>query len=96
MIDLFTINYGEGFVRWGQPFRLTHMSSDKFLAIGERGDVTLVDSHEADNKQTAFAFVKKSVSYNIMVILRTVITSVAPLHAFVDNVLNHSNVLPEI
>ena len=65
MIDLFTINYGEGFVRWGQPFRLYHMSSGKFLAIGEREDVTLVDSHEADKKQTAFAFMKKSVSYKI-------------------------------
>ena len=48
-------------MQWGQPFRLSHLASGKFLGIKD-DHIVLVDSTDANREVSAFCFVKKLVS----------------------------------
>ena len=61
-VELFQVNFGGAFVQWGQPFRLLHISSGKYLGI-EGDNIMLLEPEDADREKSGFCFVKKSVSY---------------------------------
>ncbi|KAK6293919.1 hypothetical protein J4Q44_G00362450 [Coregonus suidteri] len=42
--------------RWGQPFRLRHVTTGKYLSIMEDKGLLLMDKEKADVKSTAFCF----------------------------------------
>ncbi|XP_047465590.1 ryanodine receptor 2 isoform X3 [Mugil cephalus] len=43
-------------IRWGQPFRLRHVTTGKYLSLIEDKSLMLVDKEKADVKSTAFCF----------------------------------------
>ncbi|MEJ1284490.1 hypothetical protein NN561_015475 [Cricetulus griseus] len=43
-------------IRWGQPFRLRHVTTGKYLSLMEDKNLLLMDKEKADVKSTAFAF----------------------------------------
>ncbi|XP_054615531.1 ryanodine receptor 2 isoform X15 [Dunckerocampus dactyliophorus] len=43
-------------IRWGQPFRLRHVTSGKYLSLTEDKTLLLMEKEKADVKSTAFCF----------------------------------------
>ncbi|XP_028331499.1 ryanodine receptor 2 isoform X4 [Gouania willdenowi] len=43
-------------IRWGQPFRLRHVTTGKYLSLLEDKSLLLLDKEKADVKSTAFCF----------------------------------------
>ncbi|CAF94369.1 unnamed protein product [Tetraodon nigroviridis] len=43
-------------IRWGQPFRLRHVTTGKYLSLTEEKSLLLVDKEKADIKSTVFCF----------------------------------------
>ncbi|XP_061561261.1 ryanodine receptor 2 isoform X2 [Phycodurus eques] len=43
-------------IRWGQPFRLRHVTSGKYLSLTKAKSLRLMDKEKADVKSTAFCF----------------------------------------
>ncbi|PNI55288.1 RYR2 isoform 3 [Pan troglodytes] len=43
-------------IRWGQPFRLRHVTTGKYLSLMEDKNLLLMDKEKADVKSTAFTF----------------------------------------
>ncbi|KAA8581146.1 hypothetical protein FQN60_002727 [Etheostoma spectabile] len=43
-------------IRWGQPFRLRHVTTGKYLSLIEDKSLLLIDKEQADVKSTAFCF----------------------------------------
>uniref|UniRef100_A0A6I8PDZ5 Ryanodine receptor 2 n=1 Tax=Ornithorhynchus anatinus TaxID=9258 RepID=A0A6I8PDZ5_ORNAN len=43
-------------IRWGQPFRLRHITTGKYLSLMEDKSLLLMDKEKADVKSTAFCF----------------------------------------
>uniref|UniRef100_A0A671VHQ7 Uncharacterized protein n=1 Tax=Sparus aurata TaxID=8175 RepID=A0A671VHQ7_SPAAU len=43
-------------IRWGQPFRLRHVTTGKYLSLIEDKSLLLMDKEKADVKSTAFCF----------------------------------------
>uniref|UniRef100_A0AAZ1Y3U1 Ryanodine receptor 2 n=1 Tax=Oreochromis aureus TaxID=47969 RepID=A0AAZ1Y3U1_OREAU len=43
-------------IRWGQPFRLRHVTTGKYLSMVEDKSLLLMDKEKADVKSTAFCF----------------------------------------
>uniref|UniRef100_A0A3Q3N6U1 Ryanodine receptor 2a (cardiac) n=1 Tax=Mastacembelus armatus TaxID=205130 RepID=A0A3Q3N6U1_9TELE len=43
-------------IRWGQPFRLRHVTTGKYLSLTEDKSLLLMDKEKADVKSTAFCF----------------------------------------
>ncbi|KAM9837412.1 LOW QUALITY PROTEIN: ryanodine receptor 2 [Aulostomus maculatus] len=43
-------------IRWGQPFRLRHVTTGKYLSLMEDKSLLLMDKEKADIKSTAFCF----------------------------------------
>ncbi|XP_034425492.1 ryanodine receptor 2 isoform X10 [Hippoglossus hippoglossus] len=43
-------------IRWGQPFRLRHVTTGKYLSLIEDKSLLLMDKEQADVKSTAFCF----------------------------------------
>ncbi|XP_061823090.1 ryanodine receptor 2 isoform X6 [Nerophis lumbriciformis] len=43
-------------IRWGQPFRLRHVTSGKYLSLTEDKSLLLMEKENADVKSTAFCF----------------------------------------
>ncbi|XP_034564483.1 ryanodine receptor 2-like [Notolabrus celidotus] len=43
-------------IRWGQPFRLRHVTTGKYLSLIEDRSLLLMDKERADVKSTAFCF----------------------------------------
>jgi hypothetical protein len=43
-------------IRWGQPFRLRHVTTGKYLSLLEDKNLLLMDKEKADVKSTAFTF----------------------------------------
>uniref|UniRef100_A0A7N6A8U4 Ryanodine receptor 2 n=1 Tax=Anabas testudineus TaxID=64144 RepID=A0A7N6A8U4_ANATE len=43
-------------IRWGQPFRLRHVTTGKYLSLIEDKSLQLMDKEKADVKSTAFCF----------------------------------------
>ncbi|XP_075890924.1 ryanodine receptor 2 isoform X2 [Nelusetta ayraudi] len=43
-------------IRWGQPFRLRHVTTGKYLSLTDDKSLLLMDKEKADVKSTAFCF----------------------------------------
>lgn len=43
-------------IRWGQPFRLRHVTTGKYLSLTDDKSLLLMDKENADAKSTAFCF----------------------------------------
>lgn len=49
-------------IRWGQPFRLRHVTTGKYLSLMEDKSLLLTDKEKADVKSAAFTFRSSKVS----------------------------------
>ena len=49
-------------IRWGQSFRLRHLSTGHYLALTEDRGLVLQDREKSDTKATAFCFRVSKVS----------------------------------
>ncbi|KAJ6667359.1 hypothetical protein lerEdw1_017337 [Lerista edwardsae] len=49
-------NWSGSNIRWGQPFRLRHITTGQFLALTEDLGLVLLDKEKADTKSTSFCF----------------------------------------
>lgn len=49
-------------IRWGQAFRLRHLSTGHYLALTEDRGLVLQDREKSDTKATAFCFKTSKVS----------------------------------
>ncbi|XP_035275276.1 ryanodine receptor 3 isoform X12 [Anguilla anguilla] len=50
------ISWSGSHIRWGQPFRLRHLTTGHYLALTEDRGLVLQDREKSDTKSTAFCF----------------------------------------
>ncbi|TMS12329.1 Ryanodine receptor 3 [Larimichthys crocea] len=50
------ISWSGSHIRWGQPFRLRHLSTGHYLALTQDRGLVLEDTEKSDTKATAFCF----------------------------------------
>lgn len=43
-------------MKWGQPFRVRHVTTGRYLALTEEKGLVVVDAEKANTKATAFCF----------------------------------------
>lgn len=55
-VYLFVSRWSGSHIRWGQPFRLRHVTTGKYLSLTEEKSLLLVDKVKADIKSTVFCF----------------------------------------
>lgn len=54
--QFFVFSWSGSHIRWGQPFRLRHLSTGHYLALTEDRGLVLQDRDKSDTKSTAFCF----------------------------------------
>lgn len=59
----FLVRWSGSHIRWGQPFRLRHVTTGKYLSLMEDKNLLLMDKEKADVKSTAFAFRSSKVRW---------------------------------
>ena len=55
-LTVFVSRWSGSHIRWGQPFRLRHVTTGKYLSLIEDKSLLLMDKEKADIKSTAFCF----------------------------------------
>ncbi|KAM5301819.1 ryanodine receptor 2 isoform 4-T4 [Glossophaga mutica] len=55
-LETLRVAWSGSHIRWGQPFRLRHVTTGKYLSLLEDKTLLLVDKEKADVKSTAFTF----------------------------------------
>ncbi|ETE69863.1 Ryanodine receptor 3, partial [Ophiophagus hannah] len=55
-VEPLRISWSGSNIRWGQPFRLRHITTGQFLALTEDLGLVLLDREKADTKSTSFCF----------------------------------------
>ncbi|XP_054825893.1 ryanodine receptor 3 [Eublepharis macularius] len=55
-VEPLRISWSGSNIRWGQPFRLRHITTGQFLALTEDQGLVLLDREKADTKSTSFCF----------------------------------------
>ncbi|KAG1945378.1 ryanodine receptor [Pimephales promelas] len=55
-LETLRVAWSGSHVRWGQPFRLRHVTTGKYLSMMEDQGLLLMDKEKADIKSTAFCF----------------------------------------
>ncbi|XP_070401457.1 ryanodine receptor 2 isoform X2 [Nothobranchius furzeri] len=55
-LETLRVMWSGSHIRWGQPFRLRHVTTGKYLSLTEEKSLLLVDKEKADVKSTAFCF----------------------------------------
>ncbi|KAL1784292.1 ryanodine receptor 2 [Sigmodon hispidus] len=55
-LETLRVAWSGSHIRWGQPFRLRHVTTGKYLSLMEDKNLLLMDKEKADVKSTAFAF----------------------------------------
>ncbi|XP_077782721.1 ryanodine receptor 3 isoform X7 [Podarcis muralis] len=55
-VEPLRISWSGSNIRWGQPFRLRHITTGQFLALTEDLGLVLLDKEKADTKSTSFCF----------------------------------------
>ncbi|CAG5911922.1 unnamed protein product [Menidia menidia] len=55
-LETLRVMWGGSHIRWGQPFRLRHMTTGKYLSLASDKSLLLMDKDKADVKSTAFCF----------------------------------------
>lgn len=53
---LYVSRWSGSHIRWGQPFRLRHVTTGKYLSLTDDKSLLLMDKEKADVKSTAFCF----------------------------------------
>lgn len=61
-VDRFLSSWSGSHTRWGQPFRLRHVTTGKYLSLLDDKGLLLMDKEKADVKSTAFCFRSSKVS----------------------------------
>lgn len=56
MFPMNFLRWSGSHIRWGQPFRLRHITTGKYLSLLDDKSLLLTDKEEADVKSTAFCF----------------------------------------
>ncbi|KAM8876872.1 ryanodine receptor 2 isoform 3-T3 [Synchiropus picturatus] len=55
-VETLRVIWSGSHIRWGQPFRLRHVTTGKYLSLTEDKSLLLMDKEKADVKSTAFCF----------------------------------------
>ncbi|XP_064920307.1 ryanodine receptor 3 isoform X1 [Columba livia] len=55
-VEPLRISWSGSNIRWGQPFRLRHITTGRYLALSEDEGLAMVDREKSDTKSTAFCF----------------------------------------
>lgn len=55
-VDRFPSSWSGSHIRWGQSFRLCHVTTGKYLSLLDDKGLLLMDKEKADVKSTAFCF----------------------------------------
>uniref|UniRef100_A0A663MME3 Ryanodine receptor 3 n=1 Tax=Athene cunicularia TaxID=194338 RepID=A0A663MME3_ATHCN len=55
-IEPLRISWSGSNMRWGQPFRLRHITTGKYLALNEDEGLAMLDREKSDTTSTAFCF----------------------------------------
>uniref|UniRef100_A0A8D0N8H3 Ryanodine receptor 2 n=2 Tax=Sus scrofa TaxID=9823 RepID=A0A8D0N8H3_PIG len=55
-LETLRVAWSGSHIRWGQPFRLRHVTTGKYLSLMEDKSLLLMDKEKADVKSTAFTF----------------------------------------
>ncbi|XP_074229379.1 ryanodine receptor 2 isoform X7 [Camelus bactrianus] len=55
-LETLRVAWSGSHIRWGQPFRLRHVTTGKYLSLLEDKSLLLMDKEKADVKSTAFTF----------------------------------------
>ncbi|KAM3591914.1 uncharacterized protein V6R79_009433 [Siganus canaliculatus] len=55
-VETLRVVWSGSHIRWGQPFRLRHVTTGKYLSLTEDKSLLLMDKEKADVKSTAFCF----------------------------------------
>ncbi|XP_053461568.1 ryanodine receptor 2 isoform X3 [Nycticebus coucang] len=55
-LETLRVAWSGSHIRWGQPFRLRHVTTGKYLSLMEDKTLLLMDKEKADVKSTAFTF----------------------------------------
>ncbi|XP_067101321.1 LOW QUALITY PROTEIN: ryanodine receptor 2 [Osmerus mordax] len=55
-LETLRVAWSGSHTRWGQPFRLRHVTTGKYLSLLEDRNLLLMDKEKADVKSTAFCF----------------------------------------
>ncbi|XP_072545007.1 ryanodine receptor 2 [Salminus brasiliensis] len=53
-IEMLCVSWSGSHTRWGQPFRLCHVTTGRYLGLSRDGGLQLVEKEQADIKSTAF------------------------------------------
>lgn len=61
-VDRFLSSWSGSHIRWGQPFRLRHVTTGKYLSLLDDKGLLLMDKEKADVKSTAFCFRSSKVN----------------------------------
>lgn len=61
-VDHFLSSWSGSHIRWGQPFRLRHVTTGKYLSLLDDKGLLLMDKEKADVKSTAFCFRSSKVN----------------------------------
>ncbi|PKU46315.1 ryanodine receptor 3 [Limosa lapponica baueri] len=55
-VEPLRISWSGSNIRWGQPFRLRHITTGKYLALNEDEGLAMLDREKSDTTSTAFCF----------------------------------------
>uniref|UniRef100_A0A5F8GQR1 Ryanodine receptor 2 n=1 Tax=Monodelphis domestica TaxID=13616 RepID=A0A5F8GQR1_MONDO len=55
-LETLRVAWSGSHIRWGQPFRLRHVTTGKYLSLLDDKSLLLMDKEKADVKSTAFSF----------------------------------------
>ncbi|XP_031824383.1 ryanodine receptor 2 isoform X11 [Sarcophilus harrisii] len=55
-LETLRVAWSGSHIRWGQPFRLRHVTTGKYLSLMDDKSLLLMDKEKADVKSTAFSF----------------------------------------
>lgn len=61
-VGCFLSSWSGSHIRWGQSFRLCHVTTGKYLSLLDDKGLLLMDKEKADVKSTAFCFRSSKVS----------------------------------
>lgn len=49
-------SWSGGHIKWGQSFRIRHITTGRYLLLDEEKGLLLVDAEKANSKMSAFCF----------------------------------------
>ncbi|XP_074985826.1 ryanodine receptor 3 isoform X13 [Caretta caretta] len=55
-VEPLRISWSGSYIKWGQPFRLRHITTGQYLALTEEQGLSLLDRGKSDTKSTSFCF----------------------------------------